>query len=129
MEFALLLPAFMLIVLGIFDLGRIIYSISALHHGAREGARYAAVNHCDTAGIVDVAKYYTIGLSDAVNVTTQTEYDLITGFPERIEVMLDYDFRTVTPLVGVFLGDDQVIKLTSLSNKIIELRVDCSVMP
>ena len=42
-EFALVLPIFVLIVVGIFDAGRAVYTNSVLSQAAREGARLAAV--------------------------------------------------------------------------------------
>ena len=67
-EFALILPLFMLIVLGIFDFGRAIYAYSALHNAAREGARYGAVHHCDTAGIITMAQQMAAGLGEGISV-------------------------------------------------------------
>lgn len=43
-EFALVLPIFLLIVIGIFDLGRAVFSNTTLTNAAREGARLAIVN-------------------------------------------------------------------------------------
>ncbi len=38
-EFALLLPLFVLLIIGIFDLGRVFFSYIAITNAAREGAR------------------------------------------------------------------------------------------
>ena len=38
-EFALLLPLFVLVIVGIFDLGRAFFAYIAISNGAREGAR------------------------------------------------------------------------------------------
>lgn len=45
-EFALIFPVLLMIVVGIFDLGRAFYSIIVITNAAREGARYA-INHPD----------------------------------------------------------------------------------
>jgi hypothetical protein len=42
-EMALVLPVFLLILFGIFDVGRAVYTNSTLSQAAREGARLAAV--------------------------------------------------------------------------------------
>ncbi|HEY6057376.1 MAG TPA: TadE family protein [Candidatus Limnocylindrales bacterium] len=42
-EFALVLPVFLLIFIGLIDLGRFVLADSILSQGAREGARLAAV--------------------------------------------------------------------------------------
>jgi hypothetical protein len=41
-EFALVLPVFALVLFGLFDVGRLVYTNSALSQAAREGARVAA---------------------------------------------------------------------------------------
>ena len=41
-EFAVVLPIFLLVVIGLFDAGRLVYTNSALSQAAREGARLAA---------------------------------------------------------------------------------------
>jgi Flp pilus assembly protein TadG len=41
-EFALIIPIFLLVVVGLFDAGRLVYTNSALSQAAREGARLAA---------------------------------------------------------------------------------------
>ena len=56
LEFAIILPILLLLVMGVFDLGGGIYYYSAIQNAAREGARYGAVNHCDAAGIKNQAK-------------------------------------------------------------------------
>lgn len=124
-EFAILLPIFVLVVLGIFDLGRIVYTFSALHNAAREGARYGVVNHCDEAGIEATAKKYAVGLGDTVVVTSSIIYDE-SNAPSRISVITEYQFRTVTPLVGVFLGEDGSFPLTSQSIQHIEQPIPCN---
>lgn len=48
-EFALVLPLFLTLVLGIFDIGRVIWAHNSLENAAREAARYAIV-HGDSIG-------------------------------------------------------------------------------
>lgn len=43
-EFALIIPVFLLIVVGLFDLGRAVFAYNTLTNAAREGARIAIVN-------------------------------------------------------------------------------------
>ena len=43
-EFALVLPIFLVLVLAIFDVGRVVFIYNGLTNGVREGARLAAVN-------------------------------------------------------------------------------------
>ena len=43
-EYALALPLFLLLVMGILDIGRATYYYSSIHNSAREGARYGVVH-------------------------------------------------------------------------------------
>jgi Flp pilus assembly protein TadG len=60
-EFAFILPAFLLLSIIIFDLGRGVYYYSAIHNAAREGARYGSVNKEDWSGMRNAAQNYEIG--------------------------------------------------------------------
>jgi Flp pilus assembly protein TadG len=123
-EFAIILPLFLFIVLGIFDLGRVIYYYSTLHNAAREGARYGAVNPCDEAGIIERTRQVSVGLGDAVTVDPEILYDY-EGTPEQMRVSVSYNFNTITPFVGIFLGNGGSILLSSQSAQHIELALDC----
>jgi Flp pilus assembly protein TadG len=54
-EFALILPVMVLIIAGIFDLGRAFYSTITITNAAREGARFGTLNPKLTQGICDAA--------------------------------------------------------------------------
>jgi Flp pilus assembly protein TadG len=54
-EFALVIPVFLLLLVGLFDLGRAVFAYNTLTNAAREGARLAIVNQ-DEASIIQHAK-------------------------------------------------------------------------
>jgi Flp pilus assembly protein TadG len=54
-EFALVIPIFLLLLFAIFDLGRAVFAYNTLTSAAREGARLAIVNQ-DEASIIQHAK-------------------------------------------------------------------------
>src|SRR3990172_8700424 len=43
-EFALIIPVFILLMVGIFDLGHVVWANNALSNATREGARFAIVH-------------------------------------------------------------------------------------
>jgi Flp pilus assembly protein TadG len=57
-EFALVIPIFLLLLVALFDLGRAVFSYNTLTNAAREGARMAIVNQ-DVPSIVARAKSQT----------------------------------------------------------------------
>ena len=60
-EMALVLPMVMLIMIGVFDLGRIVWINNNLSDGARQGARQAAVSPADCAAIDEAVRTATLG--------------------------------------------------------------------
>lgn len=110
-EFALLLPVFVLFVVVIFDLGRAIYYYSAIYNAAREGARYGAVQPNDATGMRTRAVNYAIGLGLTLTDVTAGAgpVQVIDGFPNpTVRVQVVYTFRPVTPLVGRLLPGGQL---------------------
>ena len=57
-EFALVIPIFLFLLVALFDLGRAVFSYNTLTNAAREGARMAIVNQ-DKATIIERAKAQT----------------------------------------------------------------------
>jgi hypothetical protein len=121
-EFALTLPILLLVIMGIFDLGRGIFIYSTINHAAREGARFGAVHHCDSTGIANAVLSHTYGLLDDLDSDNVDE--VIGGMPERIVVTVTYEFRPITPLIGEILGDG-VIDMQSQARQLIELPTVC----
>jgi Flp pilus assembly protein TadG len=71
-EFSLALIPFVLILLGIFDLGRGIYMNNGVSEAAREIARATAVHPCDTSSC-------TLGNSSETLAVVETQKGLIPG--------------------------------------------------
>ncbi|HYK94736.1 MAG TPA: PKD domain-containing protein [Candidatus Dormibacteraeota bacterium] len=58
-EFALITPVFMLLLLGAVDFGRMFFSYIQIRSAAGQGAMYAAVNPTDSAGITSKVQQET----------------------------------------------------------------------
>jgi hypothetical protein len=111
-EFALVIPLFLLILIGVFDLGRGVFAYNTLTNAAREGARMAIVNQ-DTATIIAEAKTSTaiVELNDpSVRIGFYEMAD--DGSPDLSDpcspvavgclavVSFEADYRPITPLIG-----------------------------
>jgi Flp pilus assembly protein TadG len=74
-EFALVLPIFLLLVFAIFDVGRVVWASDSLANAAREAARYAIVHGKDSGSIATksdirgVAQGYSIAGGTGITVT------------------------------------------------------------
>ena len=78
-EFALILPLFLLIVTGLFDVGRAVFQENTLAYAAREGTRYAIVHGSgaadpawpgNTTGVVNVVRNAALGVPNVTVVVT-----------------------------------------------------------
>ena len=124
-EFALVLPILLLLVLGIIEFGRVLFTFGIVTAASREGARYAAstgdltgstFNYEDCAGIMGavtrIGSLVGVGNSDITieyTIRYQDTNQTITGCPpseyvdrgDRIHVMVTRDFQPIVPLVNV----------------------------
>ena len=103
-EYALILPIFLLIMMSIFDMGRAVYSYSALQNSVREGARYGIIHPDDITGIEEVVRQKAVGLDIR-------GLDIFTTYPsdETIQVQATFRFQIITPIVGALFGSNEVI--------------------
>jgi Flp pilus assembly protein TadG len=62
-EFAVAAPVMLIVIVGLFDVGRLVYINNELSHAAREGARWGAVQ----GRAADQAAGTNTGVTDAVN--------------------------------------------------------------
>lgn len=97
-EFTLLLPVLMVLLLGLLDVGRLYYAYVAVTDAASEGANYGARNPSDTTEIKARASMATEGLVEVSpdDVTITSSSDLIT-------VTVTYDHSLLTPFIGAML--------------------------
>ena len=107
-----MIPIVLLIVVMIFDLGRVTYAYSVLYNAAREGTRYASVHFegTPTAEVSDYIKTRIPGL-DPANI----EFDIVWNagsypeLPPRVAVRLYYPFDPITPLIENILGAETIV--------------------
>ena len=101
-EFALVVPIFMLLTLGIFEGGRAVYTFNALSNAAREALREAIVNQ-DEAAIEAEANRILGGLANGttfVHDTSDCMPEVKTLCMYRVE--LRYEFSPV--LIGAIFS-------------------------
>ena len=130
-EFALLIPLLLLMVVVLLDLGRAVYYSSVIHNAAREGARYGVVHPADTAGIQAAAEERAVGLDLAqMSVNSCWAYDCacnsgccsldcMSPISNTISVTVEYSFSLVTPLASQFISSG-TLTLESRSTMIVE---------
>jgi len=113
-EMALTLPMLLLLLFGVLDLGRAVYAQNVITNAAREGARFGAIAPGDSQAIQTQTETAIVGLDmSAVTVT-------VTQTSNTIRVTVTYQFNSITPLVGQFLGAGGAISLEGVSTMNIE---------
>jgi len=128
-EFALVLPIFAIMLFGIIDLGRYVFTANSLNNGAREAARFASVVNrpAECLGLTredcakSVGKSHVWGVpASAVKVTVKCERWPATGgaatnptvaactTDDFLIVHTETSFTLVTPLIAQFLGNQKI---------------------
>ncbi len=99
-EFALVFPIFILVVVAVFDLGSAVFSYNSVTNAAREGARTAVVNQ-DVATIIARAKAQTaIAEIDEPAVTVQFYQAGADGSPDTGRPCMPYIATGCLAVVG-----------------------------
>lgn len=122
-EFALILPVFILILVGLFDAGRLVFAYHTVNNAAREGGREATVNQT-LADIQARAAQHAVALDiPAADVevdfrdpsTPDTPFSCLDQggnyavgtqaiFGCLAVVRVTYDYVAATPIIGALIG-------------------------
>lgn len=99
-EFALTIPIFLLIVVGLFDVGRGVYAYNTIANAARAAARVAIVDQ-DPSAVRGEARQagVALGLQDSdITLTECSEFDC------AYSVTITYDYQPATPFIGALFN-------------------------
>lgn len=137
-EFALVIPIFLLLLVAIFDLGRAVFAYNTLTNAAREGARTAIVNQYKPA-IVARAKQQTaiVELNDP---SVQVDFYQVNadGTPDTSTqcalvavgclavVSFEATYEPITPLIGNILFKNGV---TLTARAVLSVEYSCPLDP
>lgn len=123
-EFGLILPVFVLLLMGIFDMGRAVYAYNTISNAAREAVRVAIVDQtCSTVGAEADERAASLDVNwnaDALDPCSDAEGEIDIsyldpaldgtecGAPVALgcyaEVTVRYDFTAATPIIGNLVG-------------------------
>jgi Flp pilus assembly protein TadG len=110
-EFALILPIFLVVLLGLFDLGRAVFYHSTISNAAREAVRLAIVDQNPPAirqrAVDEAGGVMPITTADVtvrfLGPTLQASGHTCNATPSQgciVEVTVDHNFTPATPFVG-----------------------------
>ena len=111
-EFAVVALVLLVLVVGLLDLGRALFTFVALRDAAQEGASYGSIYPGDSAGIESRARDTSrrpVDLTNTslVNVNVQLLGAACAGNGIRVEVLYP-EFQLTTPLLATILGRDTI---------------------
>jgi Flp pilus assembly protein TadG len=125
-EFALILPVLIVIMLGIVDFGRAIYAFNSVSNAAREGARLGIVDQRIDPGGAYKAAVEAANQATALNLDPTDPIQVLVTFPNPngncptisagcpISVRVQYQFTAITPIIGGIVGPITVGSTTVL---------------
>ena len=114
-EFALVVPILVLLVLGLFDLGYAVYAQNAISNAAREGARTGIILTKTDADIRSRVLATAPTLA-SLQITIAPSLSRTANTP--ITVTVNYTFTPMTPVIGQLVGSG--IPLSARSVMIVE---------
>jgi Flp pilus assembly protein TadG len=111
-EFALILPIFVLVLAGLFDLGRAVYAYNTISNASREAVRVAIVNQTATDVQNEALKQgVSLGLSAADVTTTYADPDgsgTLCLAPYSLgcvaTISVQYTYTAATPVISQIIG-------------------------
>jgi Flp pilus assembly protein TadG len=116
-EFALVLPIFLFMLLVFVDLGRAIITYSILSNAVREGTRYAIVHptatSTDRTNVLNAVKNYAGGV-DSSQITITPTWP--TTSDHYVTLVATYPFQPITPGLILILGSTNAITLRAQSS-------------
>lgn len=101
-EFALILPILMLILLGVVEFGRFYNASLMVNHASREGARVSALG--GTTLEVEQRVDTVMATFDADRITVTISPGGVKSRGDMVTVIVQYAIDPLTPLIGSITG-------------------------
>ena len=118
-EFSLVFIVFLMLMLGIFELGRAVWIYTTVAHAARQGARYGMVHgnngSPDNAALISHVAGQAIGIGGSVTVTPTWEGAGLVGTFVRVQV----DYPYVPAVAGNLFGGTRGFNIGSTSRMVV----------
>jgi len=115
-EFALVLPLLLLLLLGIAEFAVVMLSYNTLADAARQGARYGIVHPGDVAAIEATARSATTWLDqDALTFTVNSDMTA-----QTVSVQAEYDLNFISGVIIEAVGGNPTLHLSAISTMQIE---------
>lgn len=113
-ETAIILPIFIILIMGIIDFGLLFNNYILISNAAREGARQAALGS-DDASVVQTVQNMTTTLDISNMTITVTPGYALRNHGTEVKVTVQYENTILTPLIDKFFpGGKALLKSESI---------------
>jgi Flp pilus assembly protein TadG len=119
-EFALAIPVFLLLMFGLFDLGRVVYAYNTISNASRESVRVSIVNQTVTDVEAEaIQQAVSLGLTNADVTPAYVDTNGVAcATPIAVNclasVTIVYSFVPATPVIGQMIGPLQLTAATEM---------------
>jgi len=116
----------LMLIMGIFDLGRVTFLYSTITNISREGARYGVVHPCALkAEVIAAVENKSLGINpnDLDFTISWNPSDCIPDTPgsATVTVSVSFDFLPLTPFIANILGGSSSVPLDATTTMYLEL--------
>lgn len=106
LEGALVMLAFLLVIFGLMDFSRMVWSYTMISHGAREATRYAIVRGSSSGHTASVSQIQGIVTSRSPGLDPSATTADVTFTPDQnpgsmVKVVVTYNFYPIAPYIPV----------------------------
>jgi hypothetical protein len=126
-EFALVLPVFLLMTLGVVDMARMFTAYISLTNGVREAALFAAAtSYDDLTGIayrvqaesngMDGSKIALAPPACSATIDTGASFGSCDTDSQAVKITATYELPVLTPILGAVLGGHIHLEATTVAN-------------
>lgn len=111
-EMALILPLLLLLIAGIIDLGRVLYTTSHLHIASQEAVRLGGLGKTDEEIRQFTRDYFELGDPSQLDINI-TPSDDVRESGEYVKVKIEFPLKIITPIINQFIPNPVVVNAES----------------
>ncbi|WP_236838583.1 TadE/TadG family type IV pilus assembly protein [Caldalkalibacillus salinus] len=112
LEFAIVIPLLLLLVIGIFDFGRVMYTYMQVNITTQEAARLGGLGNDDETIEQHAKNNLHLGNPEKLIVKTNPSYDE-RGPGDYMTVQLEYPVNFITPFMNNILNSPHIVHADS----------------
>jgi Flp pilus assembly protein TadG len=113
LEFALVIPILVLVIMIVSQLGYLVYYQNVLEQSAREGARIVSTTNSDSLAYQRVMKMCSNLDNSRLKVDINSSGESSRSVGDIVTVSLTYNYSGIFKLINLVMGNDVFIKSSS----------------